>query len=710
MSTPSRSPLTNALLAGRLRLATLLCFLGLAVVLEAGGIPSPDGAVRVLAAWSLVAVAGLAAYSFIRDVAARREAETGREHSLSVLQAAFESTTDGILVVDDARQIVSHNSRFALLWGLQDRSLVAQPDGGALEAIQHHLDDPAGFVRRVEEIHAEPSAESIDVLHLRDGRVVERYSRPQRVSGEPAGRVWCFRDVTAQVRVEASLRDSEQRYRMVLEQSTDGIVIFDEDGVIVTVNPALAHMLGWTPDELVGRSIDVTVQPGELEEAPVRYDLLRSGESLRRVRRFRQRDDSALTAEVVSKMLPTGHFLALVRDITERELLESQLRQAQKMEAVGQLAGGVAHDFNNLLTVITANADLALEALSDDSAARGDIEEIRRATVRAASLTRQLLAFSRRQPMRTSVVDPVQLLGDLGRLLERLITPSIDLRLDVPARLWRLQADAGQLEQTIVNLAVNARDAMPGGGTLSIRARDETLDAPLPHEHGAVPAGEYLCLEVRDTGIGMTPDVLGRIFEPFFTTKAPGKGTGLGLSTVYGIVKQHGGHILVHTRVGHGTRFRLYLPRTTEEPVPEEASCGTLALDERPDATVLLVDDEHAVLQAVRRTLERRGYTVMWARSPEEALAAESAHQGAIDALVTDVVMPRMSGRLLAESISARRPGIGVLYITGHTTDGELRRDVLGPNRQLLYKPFTTESLLSAVRAVSRGAARSVAV
>jgi two-component system cell cycle sensor histidine kinase/response regulator CckA len=648
--------------------------------------------------------------AIVRDVTERKRAAAEQERALSLLRATLDSTADGILVVDLDRRIVSYNRQFAAMWRLPVAVLETADEETVLATVLDQVEDPDGFLERVRKIHHDADAEGWDVIRLRDGRIVVRYSRPQQVGGRTVGRVWSFRDVTQRESAMAALRESEQRYRMLLEQSTDGVVLVDADGRIVTANPAFCQMVGAPEGELIAKPLTDAVVPAPSSPAPLPYEVLRTGETVRQICQLRRRDGAPLSAEIASKMMPTGEFLALVRDVTERELLEAQLRQSQKLEALGQLAGGVAHDFNNLLTGISANAELALAALSPEDPAYADVEEIRRVTQRAASLTRQLLAFSRKQPVRPIVVDVSQAITDVSTLLQRLIGEDVELVLALSPGLWAVRADPGQLTQVLVNLAVNARDAMPDGGVLVLGAENESVVWPTPHEHGMIPAGEYVRLEVTDTGVGMTPEVQAHIFEPFFTTKEPGRGTGLGLSTVYGIVKQHGGHITVQSTPGRGTRVRILLPRErAANPVREESPAPAVAPRSPNPTTILLVEDDEAVLGSVQRMLEQGGYKVLPACRPQDALVLARSHDGRIDLLLTDMIMPGMKGRALAAEVEHERPGIRVLFMSGYTGEVVTGSDSLPPSRHLLPKPFTRDLLLRTVRDVlERGAPGAV--
>jgi nitrogen-specific signal transduction histidine kinase len=395
-------------------------------------------------------------------------------------------------------------------------------------------------------------------------------------------------------------------------------------------------------------------------------------------------------------------ILSVIRDISERTHLEDQLRQALKMEAVGRLAGGVAHDFNNMLTVIVGHSQVALASLPLEDPLRRHLGEIHNAAGRATDLTRQLLAFSRRQILQIEVVDLNAIISTMQVMLRRLIGEDLDLVILLEPELGRVKADRSQFEQVILNLAINSRDAMPKGGKLIIETGNVMLDETYAAQHLEVKPGPYVVLAVSDTGQGMKEETKARIFEPFFTTKEQGKGTGLGLSTVHGIVKQSGGHIWVYSEVGHGTTFKVYVPRTY---APLKSASNLVAASDSKDAggTVLVVEDEQMVLGLIRSVLQLGGYLVLEASHGAEAMTIAECYQGAIDVLLTDVVMPGMSGRELAQRLRALRPETKVIFISGYTDELVMQQDPPDARVTFLQKPFSPDALSRRVGEVLRG-------
>lgn len=507
------------------------------------------------------------------------------------------------------------------------------------------------------------------------------------------------------------VRQSESRLRAILDSVQEGIYGVDRQGHCLFMNKAGAALLGYGADELVGRSIHRIIHhtrengdPYPLDECPM-YSVLRTSLPARSDNEVLwKRDGTSLAVVYTAQPLcdASGAVIGAVvsfTDISERRRLEEQLRQSQKMEAVGRLAGGIAHDFNNLLTAVLGYSGLLVQSLDPSDARHADARAIQNAGERATALTRQLLAISRKQVLDPKVLDLNVLIGNLDQMLRRLIREDIALLTVLDPALGPIRADQSQIEQVIMNLALNARDAMPEGGRLTIETANVELDEAYCRAHAEVAPGAYVMLAVSDTGCGMDPETLSRCFEPFFTTKPVGKGTGLGLATVYGIVKQSGGSVWVYSEPGHGTTFKVYLPLVAAVESAVETAVRNVP-SEHAAVTILLVEDDETVRQFAHRALAAAGHTVLEAADGEEALRVSLRHPGVIHLLITDVVMPGMSGRVLAERLAAERPDLKVLYVSGYAENAIVHNGILDAGTAFLHKPLTADVLLRKVREV----------
>ena len=656
--------------------------------------------------------------AFVIDAAMRERADDHRNRMLGEngegladelreskarFRGAFDQAAIAMAITHPDGRWIKVNRALCELLGYTERDLleipfqtVTHPDDIApnLELFQRALaGEIDGYQMEKRYIHREGHVVSttLNVALVRDG------------DGTPMYFIAQMQDIRERKRAEAMLRESETLYRGLSAAAPVGIFQSDAEGSITYANPQILQIFALTEAEGLGRGWISRVHADDVDavlagwnaaihartEYQHEYRLLLPGATVRWVH-----CRAAPLLDTDGTLLGT---VGTVEDITARKALEAQLRQAQKMEAVGQLAGGVAHDFNNLLTIIKVHAELAVESVDPAQSLHADLEEIRRAASRAAGLTRQLLAFSRKQVLQPQLLDLRDVIIGLAPMLERLIGEDIDVVTRISPALGSVLADPGQLEQVLVNLAVNARDAMPSGGTLSLGASNLEVT---PHEGARrdIPAGHYVILTVTDTGCGMTREVKERIFEPFFTTKPVGLGTGLGLSMVYGIVEQSGGHLWVDSQPGRGTTFTICLPRVADTAATASPSRG--ADNQSVGAeTVLVVEDETGVRRLARRILERSGYSVIEARDGRHALEFAAAHAGRIDLLLTDMVMPEMNGRVLAERLCAVRSDLRVLYMSGYTDDEIVRRGLLDSGTRFLEKPFTADGLASAVRA-----------
>jgi PAS domain S-box-containing protein len=508
-------------------------------------------------------------------------------------------------------------------------------------------------------------------------------------------------EAETQRREAEALNRARDFLRSITEHSPDAIVTTDVRGSVTYWSPRAEELFGYRAAEVLGRPAADLQRPG-VEGGPAALGPLEAEgpvgdhEVEVRARDGRWIECRASLARLRDAEGRVTGTLAILHDVSERKRLEAQLRQAQKMEAVGRLAGGVAHDFNNLLAVIMGHGDLMRSVLEEDDPLLPEVDEIRRAAERAAGLTRQLLAFSRRQFLQPEIVDLNALLESVAGLLRRLLGEDVELELRLDPGAGCVSADRGQVEQVLMNLALNARDAMPGGGRLAVETAAVTLDPAFVREHPGSAPGPHVRLTIRDSGTGMAADVLAHLFEPFFTTKEPGRGTGLGLSTVYGIVKQHRGYVDVESEPGRGSTFRIFLPRVDAAVRPADPAAPAPAPGGRE--TVLFVEDAEVLRDLLQRVLAQGGYHVLAAADGLDALARVEAHAGPIDLVVTDVIMPGLSGPEFAARLRERRPGIRVLYVSGHAADalGEGPQ----PDGAFLAKPFTPHALLQKVREV----------
>jgi two-component system cell cycle sensor histidine kinase/response regulator CckA len=506
-----------------------------------------------------------------------------------------------------------------------------------------------------------------------------------------------------------------------VEQTADLIVITDRSGIIEYVNPAFEALTGYGREEAMGQNIRL-LKSGQ--QAPEVYQeiwqTVLEGNPFRGVITNRKKNGENFTVEKTITPLRDGenqitHFISTDRDITERHRLEAQLHQAQRMDAIGRLAGGVAHDFNNLLMVISSYAELMLDSIGAQHPLRRNVQEIMAASRRATDLTRQLLAFGRKQLQALQILDLNSVVQEISKMLARLIGEDVQLVVAQGSNLGRVKADLIQMEQVLMNLAANARDAMPEGGRLSIETANVSMDEEYLQHHPIVPPGDYVRLTVTDTGQGIATEHMGHIFELFYTTKES-KGTGLGLATVYGIVKQSGGFIWVYSEPGMGTTFKIYLPRIqqkVQQKIEKAYSAPPAEERARGSETVLLAEDEAAVRQSEKEFLESSGYTVLEASDGDDALVVAQNYSGAIHLVITDVVMPHMGGAKLAERLSVKRPGTRVLFVSGYAENTVLRHGAIDLASQFLQKPFTLKSLARKIREVlregeaSKGAAAS---
>jgi two-component system, cell cycle sensor histidine kinase and response regulator CckA len=649
-----------------------------------------------------------ATQAILRDITDRRRAEQALRESEERYRLLFENNPQPMWVFDnETLAFLAVNEAACRHYGYTRAEFLAM----TIRDIRPFEDIPA-LLQRVASEPREFQKAGVWRHRKKGGTeiAVEISSHPLLFAGRAAQLILAT-DVTERIRAEEALRQSEQKYRDIFDFATVGIYQSRRDGSLITANGPLAEILGYdTPEDLLRHNMDeIYVNPAERRELIARFEP--EGKAHRQEVRWKRKDGTPIWLELDARAVrspdsTTRYFEGFVHDISERKKseeekrrLQEQLVQAQKMEAVGQLAGGIAHDFNNLLTAITGYSELLLGELPAEDLRRSHAEEIRKAGERAASLTQQLLAFSRRQVLEPKVLDVNTVVSDIERMLRRLIGEHIELKTRKTQDLWKVKADPGQIEQAVLNLVLNARDAMPNGGTLAIETSNAELDETFTRTHVPTQPGSYVSVAVSDTGVGISDEVKARLFEPFFTTKERGKGTGLGLSTTYGIVKQSGGFLWCDSEVGRGTTFQVLLPRV-EEPESETVERKAPPPIHPGDETVLLVEDEPEVRSLVQRILKTQGYTVVTAANPDEALAVSREFKGPIQIMVTDVVMPGMSGLQLAERLAPTRRDMRVLFMSGYTNDAIGHQGVLDPGTAFLQKPFTPNSLARKVREV----------
>jgi two-component system cell cycle sensor histidine kinase/response regulator CckA len=540
-----------------------------------------------------------------------------------------------------------------------------------------------------------------------DGSLIEVEIASSRVTFQGCeARAVIAADITARRRAENALREASQTVRALIEAMPLAIVGLDFDGNVTSWNRAAREIFGWTEDEVLGKFVPF-VPENDLDFVRANLEAARRGETIAGVEKQRLCKDGSMVDVVLwtavqrdASGTPAG-LIVLIDNTTEAKRLQEQLRQSQKMEAIGRLAGGVAHDFNNLLTVVTGFSQYMLDSLDLDSAARSAVEEILKAGNRAASLTNQLLAFGRRQMIQPRVLDLNRVIADMQRMLRRVIIEEIALEFKLAPSLWKVRADAGQIEQIMMNLLLNARDAMPQGGRITIETANLELTRREVRARQDLKAGRHVMIRVSDTGHGMDAETQRHLFEPFFTTKGLGRGTGLGLSTVYGIVKQNSGDIAVVSQPGRGSTFTIYLPAVNGD--TEETRALETAPAPRGSETILVVEDEPGVRRTVCELLRRQGYTVLEASDGPAALDLAQRYGGPIDVLLTDVIMPLMSGQELAQRLSALRPGIRKIYLSGYANDLLTQRGISGAGGVFVQKPFTPDVLARKLRAVLEG-------
>ena len=639
---------------------------------------------------------------------ARRRAEAALRRSEDRYRDLVEHSHDLIFTHDLTGRILSINQTAANAVGYHQESLLNTNIQEILfPGFQNEFDS------YISELQKNGSAQGMMAVRTRsDQKRVWKYQNTLRTEGVAVAIARCrAHDVTEQTQAEKALRENQTRLEGIVNSAMDAIISVDSEQKVVFFNAAAERILRCPAAEAIGQPIDRFI-PQRLREQHQQHIrgfgetgiTARSMHSLVALSGLRADGEEFPIEASISQIDVAGEklFTVILRDITERRGLEEQLRQSQKMEAIGRLAGGLAHDFNNMLTAIIGYSQLVKAQLDEASPLRHDIDQIEKAGQRAASLTAQLLAFSREQVLQPKVLDLSEVISNVDKMLRRLIGEDVDLITIASPGLGHVKADPGQIEQILLNLVVNSRDAMPRGGKLTIETANTDLDEVYASSHADVIPGPYVMLAVSDAGLGMDAQTMSRAFEPFFSTKELGKGTGLGLSTVYGIVKQSGGHISVYSEPGHGATFKIYLPRVSE--AATSTSAGVAAGSSlQGSETILLVEDDELVREFSRAALQAYGYLVLEAADAASALLVSKQEIGSINLMVTDVVMPGMTGRRLSEHFTGSRPEMKVLYMSGYTDNAIVRHGVLDAETAFLQKPFTPEVLARKVREVLDG-------
>jgi PAS domain S-box-containing protein len=626
-----------------------------------------------------------------------RAAETVRRQAL-----AMDSAADGISILDEKGEHIYVNAAFARMMGHESPEAML---GLNWREIYDPLDVDLLEHQVRNSLEAEGKWSGQINLRRRDGTVVPV---EMAISSLPNGVTACIgHDISARKEAEKARAEAESKYRKLVEQvaAISYIAELGMNGAWLYVSPQIETITGYSQAEWLADSSQWIRHIPQEDYAVIEAAEAASirGERYQAEYRIVRKDGAVIWVSDTAVVVPgsTGHRLmeGIIVEITERKLLENQLQQSRRMEAVGRLAGGIAHDFNNLLTIIKGYAELAMQRTGVQQDLRADITQIENAAERASTLIRQLLAFSRRQVLQPKIIDLNAIVLGLDKLLGRLMGEHIEMVTLCGANVGNVKADPAQIEQVIMNLVVNARDAMPKGGRLTVETANVELDSMYARDHVSVKPGAYVMLAVSDTGMGMSPETVAHIFEPFFTTKESGQGTGLGLSTVYGIVKQSGGYIWVYSEPGKGTTFKVYLPRVSEAVEEKRKQAEPLA-EYNGKETILLVEDEEAVRELASLILNAKGYLVLSAPSAQEAEHFSATHRGEIHLLLTDIMMPGASGHELAKRITARHPRTRILYMSGYTDNVLALEGVLEAGVSFLQKPFTPGALAKKVREV----------
>ncbi|MEO5356301.1 MAG: PAS domain S-box protein [Nitrospirae bacterium YQR-1] len=635
----------------------------------------------------------------------KRELRHSYKEIKSLLFSTLDSTADGILVVDRKGNITYFNQKFVQMWQIPDSLLSTKDDAKLISYVLKQLSDPEEFLKKVNNLYDNPLKSSFDTIEFKNGRFFERYSQPQKMDNDVIGRVWSFRDVTTHKTAQRKLQSSERRYRRLVELHHAGICVFDKEGSAVYVNPAMANMLGYNAEEIIGHKAQEFLDESDIPLLVDVKEKLREGNYENLELRFTKKDGTKLYAMAdLSPMFDEfgiyDGIIAGVVDITEKRLIEQELRHSQKMESIGQLAGGVAHDFNNIISSISNYVYLIKRKINDITTEelKDFVDEIQASADRASNLTKSLLVFSRKHAFEFNTVNLGDIVYKMKDFLANLIDEDIELNIEINEKDLPIYADRNQIEMMLMNLAANARDAMVNCGKLDINLQKVKSDEKFLKLMSVEKTREYALLSITDTGTGMDTELIKKIFDPFFTTKEVGKGTGLGLATVYGIVKQHKGYIDVQSVLGIGTTFSIYLPLTYNFITNAELLLSGETDYEYGKGCILLAEDDDVLRQITSRVLTRVGYQVITAADGKEAVNLYSKHN--VDLIIMDIIMPKMNGKEAYDKIIKMNKDAKVIFVSGYTDDFLENKLIKEEEFNYLNKPINTVKLLSKIKEI----------
>ncbi len=636
-----------------------------------------------------------------RNVTQRKQAEKELAQSYSLLVATLEATADGILVADTTGKIQGYNQKLLEMWEIPADVAASLDDFEIRSHMLNLAKDSEDAISKIKKLYDDPDREDFTILALNNGKVFERYSRPQKVDGVTLGIVISYRDITDRMRTEEALRGSEEKYRLLIENANDAIFIL-QDGQAKFYNSRTIELTGYSLGELAATPFIEVVHPDDRALVTERHRGRLVGSDLPSTYSFRivNKAGETLWVQINAVRIEWEHrpaVLIFLRDITQEKRLEAQLQHAQKMESIGTLAGGIAHDFNNILGGILGYASFMKGKIAEDHEFFNYIDTIERGAIRASELTAQLLAFARGGKFNVKPVNLNKILEETLKIVRRTFDKSVTIETRLQDSLPTVEADSGQLQQVLMNLCVNARDAMPAGGTLTLETSAEKVTESFAADNMGAEPGLYLAVSVSDTGMGMDMETRERVFEPFFTTKEEGKGTGLGLSMAYSVVKNHGGFMQVEGEPGRGATFKIYLPASEK---PEPADPTTAVAPTGGDEVILIVDDEAAIRDLARDTLGSFGYKVLSAENGAEAVDIYRERKDEINLVILDMVMPKMGGREAFLKLRELNPDVKALLSTGYSQVGKAQEILDDGVRGFIQKPYQISALLSTVRSV----------